>query len=179
MGVDKAFLKVGGVPMIERILGALRSVFQNIIIVTNSPQSYGAYDVDVTTDAFDKRGPLTGIYSGLLKSKDEYNFVVACDMPWLSPGLMQYMASLSEGYDIVVPAAGGLFEPLHAVYRRGLAPIIEEQIRLEKRRIQELFGTQRVRYVAEEEIERFDPLRRSFKNLNTPEEYYKEATCAD
>ena len=178
MGADKAFLKLDGVPMIEHVLRSLKAVCRNIIIVTNSPRSYEAYPVAVVTDAFNTRGPLTGIYSGLLKSTDEYNFVVACDMPFLNPGLIAYMAGLAEGYDMVVPAVGGMFEPLHAVYRKGLAPVIEAQIMQQNQRIRELFVNQRVRYVAEEEIDRFDPARRSFKNLNTPQEY-EEAACAD
>lgn len=178
MGADKAFLKLDGVPMIEHVLRSLKAVCRNIIIVTNSLRSYEAYRVTVVTDAFNTRGPLTGIYSGLLKSTDEYNFVVACDMPFLNPGLLAYMAGLAEGYDMVVPAVGGMFEPLHAVYRKGLVPVIEAQIMQQKQRIRELFVNQRVRYVVEEEIDRFDPARRSFKNLNTPQEY-EEAACAD
>jgi molybdopterin-guanine dinucleotide biosynthesis protein A len=178
MGMDKAFLKLDGIPMIEHVLRSLKAVCRDIIIVTNSPQSYEAYEATVVTDAFDMRGPLTGIYSGLLKSTAEYNFVVACDMPFLNAGLMAYMAGLAEGYDIVVPAVGGMFEPLHAVYRKGLVPVIEAQLMRNRQRIQELYGKQRVRYVAEEEIDRFDPARKSFKNLNTPQEY-EEAACAD
>jgi molybdenum cofactor guanylyltransferase len=178
MGMDKAFLKLGGIPMIEHVLRPLKAVCRDIIIVTNSPGSYRAYEAAVVTDAFDMRGPLTGLYSGLLKSADEYNFVVACDMPFLNPRLLAYMGGLAEGYDIVVPAVGGMLEPLHAVYRKGLVPVIEAQIMQQKQRIRELFGNQRVRYVAEEEIDRFDPARKSFKNLNTPQEY-EEAACAD
>jgi molybdopterin-guanine dinucleotide biosynthesis protein A len=178
MGMDKAFLKLDGIPMIEHVLRSLKAVCRDIIIVTNSPQSYEAYEATVVTDAFDMRGPLTGIYSGLLKSTDEYNFVVACDMPFLNPGLMAYMGGIAEGYDIVVPAVSGMFEPLHAVYRKGLVPVIEAQLMQHKQRIQELFRNQRVRYVAEEEIDRFDPARKSFENLNTPQEY-EEAACAD
>jgi len=178
MGVDKAFLKVAGIPMIEHVLRSLKDVCRGIIIVTNSPRLYTAYGVSVVTDVFDKRGPLTGIYSGLLRSTDEYNFVVACDMPFLNPGLMAYMAGLAEGYDVVVPSISGLLEPLHAVYRRGLLPRIEEQIMRDRRQIREIFTHVRIRYVTEQEIDRFDPLRKSFKNLNTPQEY-EEAACAD
>ncbi len=178
MGADKAFLKVGGIPMIERVLRSLKEVFQDIIIVTNAPDRYAGYGVMVVTDVFDKRGPLTGIHSGLLRSSDEYNFVVACDMPFLNPRLIAYMAGLAEGYDIVVPKIAGLVEPLHGVYNRKLVSFIEERIGQGQRRIQELFGALTVRYVAEQEIDRFDPARTSFKNLNTPQEY-EEASCAD
>ncbi|MGE5172741.1 MAG: molybdenum cofactor guanylyltransferase [Betaproteobacteria bacterium] len=178
MGTDKAFLKVAGMPIIEHVLRSLNNVFQNIIIVTNAPERYTAYGVRVVSDVFDKRCPLTGVYSGLLRSSEEYNFVVACDMPFLNSRLMAYMAGLAEGHDIVVPVINGRFEPLHAVYSRGLIPIIEDHIRRDRRKIQELYGQLRVRWVTEQEIDRFDPARTSFKNLNTPEEY-EEASCAD
>jgi molybdopterin-guanine dinucleotide biosynthesis protein A len=178
MGRDKAFLELAGRPLIEHIIEALRKVARDVIIVTNSPERYVSYGVTVATDVFDKRGPLTGIYSGLLKSAEEYNFVVACDMPFLNPRLIEHLGGLAPEYDIVVPSVGGLCEPLHAVYRRGLLPVIEEQIKSEKQRIQELFGRLRVRYVPEQELDRFAPARKSFKNLNTPQEY-EEAACAD
>jgi molybdopterin-guanine dinucleotide biosynthesis protein A len=178
MGADKAFLKIDGIPMVEHILRALKGIFDKIIIVTNAPRLYTAYDVTVVTDASDKRGPLTGIYSGLLNTADEYNFVVACDMPFLNTGLISYMMGLAAGYDIVLPRIGGLPEPLHAVYHRGLLPLIENRIRQDARQIQGIFGESRVRYVTEEEIDRYDRERRSFINLNTPLEY-KEATCSD
>lgn len=178
MGRDKAFLAFAGRPLIERILETLGSVCKNIIIVTNSPERYSAYDARVVTDLFDKRGPLTGICSGLKNSTDDYNFVVACDMPYLNRDLMAYMAGLTEGYDVVVPAVGDLVEPLHAVYRRSLMPLMEQRIRQGDQRIRGMFTNLRVRYVAREEIERFDPERKSFKNLNTPQDY-EEAACAD
>jgi molybdopterin-guanine dinucleotide biosynthesis protein A len=178
MGADKAFLKVADVPMIEHVLTALRSVTNRIIIVTNSPQAYASYDATVVTDAIDKRGPLTGIYTGLLHSTDEYNIVVACDMPFLNPRLISYMAGLAEEYDVVVPKIGEFIEPLHALYRRSLLPIIEKRIQQDARQIRALFSGLRIRYVTEPEIDRFDPTRRSFKNLNTPEEY-KEVVCSD
>jgi molybdopterin-guanine dinucleotide biosynthesis protein A len=180
MGTDKAFLKIEGIPMIEHILRELKSIFDKIIIVTNAPQLYSAYDAMVVTDVYDKRCPLTGIYSGLLRTEDEYNFVVACDMPFLHSGLISYMMGLAAGFDIVVPRIGELTEPLHAVYSRGLLPIMENRIKQDKRRIQGIFNETRVRvrYVTQLEIGRHDREMRSFMNLNTPREY-KEATCSD
>jgi molybdopterin-guanine dinucleotide biosynthesis protein A len=177
MGLDKAFLKIAGIPMIERVLRSLQSVCRDIIIVTNRPHLCAVYGVSVATDAFDKRGPLTGIYSGLLRSTEEHNIVVACDMPYLSPPLLAYMATQAPGHDVVVPMINGLYEPLHAVYNRGLVPVIEEQIRRDQQQIRKLFANARMRCITEQEIDRFDPERKSFKNLNTPKEY-EEATCA-
>lgn len=178
MGRDKAFLKLDGVPLIEHVLRTLRGIFPKTIIVTNTPSAYALYDTVVITDAVDKQGPLTGIYSGLLHSTDEYSFVVACDMPFLNPGLISYMAGLVQGYDIVVPKVAGHIEPLHAIYSKGLLPLIERRLHQDARQIRGIFNDSRVLYVTETEIDRYDPEKRSFKNLNTPEEY-KEAACLD
>ena len=178
MGTDKAFLKISGVPMIEHVLRSLRSVVDHVIIVTNAPEAFASYGAKVVIDALAVPGPLTGIYSGLLESADECNFVVACDMPFLNPGLVSYLSGLAEGYDIVAPKINGLVEPLHAVYCRKLLPFIRKRIETDARKIQDLFSEARVRYVTEQEVDRFDPEHRSFMNLNTVEEY-KEAACSD
>lgn len=178
MGVDKAFLVIDGRPLIEHILNLFSMLFTRTIVVTNTPERYLSYDVEVTRDTLDIRGPLTGIYSGLLKSSDEYNFISACDMPYLNPRLISYMGEIAAGQDAVVPQFDEYLEPLHAVYRRGILPFIEMQVRKQDRRIRGLFEHIQVRYVTEEEIVRFDPLKRSFINLNTPMEY-KEAVCSD
>ncbi len=178
MGADKAFLAIDGKPMIMHVLRALRKNVERVIIVTNSPEAYAGYDAVIVTDAFTTRGPLTGIYSGLQRSHDEYNIVVACDMPFLNPELLAYLMFVSAGYDVTLPRIGNLVEPLHAVYRKSLLPVIEKQLHGGQRRIQDIFDGLRIRYVTEQEIDRIDPERRSFKNLNTPEEY-KEALCSD
>ncbi len=178
MGVDKAFLEVAGSPIIENVLRALGSIVHRIIIVTNSPERYLAYKARVIADRLDQRGPLTGIYSGLSVSGSEYNIVVACDMPFLNADLLAYLMKLAPGYDAVVPTFKERAEPLHAVYSKSLLPMIEKRIREDDRRLQGIFERANVRYVAEKEISRFDPERRSFINLNTPQQY-KEATCLD
>jgi molybdopterin-guanine dinucleotide biosynthesis protein A len=178
MGRDKAFLKLDGLPLIEHVLGTLRGIFSKTIIVTNTPSAYASYDTVVITDAVDKRGPLTGIYTGLLHSTDEYNFIVACDMPFLNPDLIRYMAGLVQGQDIVIPKVSDRVEPLHAIYSKGLLPLIETRLRQDARQIQGILGDARVLYVTETEVVRYDPEIRSFENLNTPEEY-KEAACLD
>ena len=178
MGTDKAFLDVAGRPLVERVINVLKGLFDGVIVVTNTPQAYAQYAVSVVTDAIDKRGPLTGIYSGLLASKDDYNFVAACDMPFLNSGLIGHMAKEAEGYDVVVPEFHGKVEPLHAVYHKRLLPLIESQIRRDSRQIQKIFEGVKVRRITEEEIDRFDPEKRSFINLNTRKEY-KEAVCLD
>ena len=178
MGADKAFLMISGRPMIEHVLAALRKAAQRIIIVTNSPEAYASCDAEIVGDAVAKRGSLIGLYSGLVRSRDPYSIVVACDMPFLNPELLSYMADIAPGYDAVLPRRGDLIEPLHAVYSRDLLPVIEDSIRRDDRRIRSIFEGRQIRFVSEEEMDRFDPQRRSCINLNTRKEY-EEATCSD
>jgi molybdopterin-guanine dinucleotide biosynthesis protein A len=178
MGRDKAFIALDGAPLIEHVLRVLRGVFPRTIIVTNNQSAYALYNAVVVADAVDKRCALTGIYSGLLYSADEYNFVAACDMPFLNADLITYMAGLANGYDIVVPMIAGCVEPLHAVYSKKLLPVIARRLQEDRLQIRGIFEEARVKYVTEAELDRYDPERRSFKNLNTLDEY-KEATCSD
>lgn len=178
MGKDKSFLPLAGKPVIECIIKILKPLFGSVIIVSNSPERYFGYGVVVVKDALDIRGPLTGIYTGLMHSGDEHIFVSGCDMPFLNPELIVYMQRQAGGFDAVVPVVGGLLEPLHAIYHRRLAPFIEKSIRDGRLKIQPIFEHVNVRYITEGEIDRIDPSRRSFINLNTPEEY-KEASCSD
>lgn len=179
MGREKAFLEVAGLPMIEHVIRSVRSVAGRIIVVSNSPSNtFSRHDVDVVPDVRDRRGSLIGLYSGLLHSQDDYNLVVACDMPFLNRRLLEYMAGLSREYDVLLPRIGTFVEPLHAIYSRDLLPVIEECVRRDQQRIRDIFAGRRVQYLTEEEIDRFDPRRRSFVNVNTPEEY-EEVTCSD
>ena len=58
MGQNKAFLKIGGVPIIRRILDIFRPLFQEIIIVTNEPDLYSNFDVSVYNDLIPNGGAL-------------------------------------------------------------------------------------------------------------------------
>ena len=178
MGAEKAFLLIDGRPLIEHILQVLKKSFDHIILVTKKPELYSSYAVTVVSDALDAQGPLVGIYTGLLASKDEQVFVAACDMPFLNSDLIAFMMEQTADADVVVPRIGPFSEPMHAVYTRRLLPILEQQLKGPDHRVQTLFDHIRVRYITESEINVFDPGKRSFRNLNTPEDY-KEALCSD
>ncbi len=178
MGADKAFLKVDGAPLIERVLNVFLSQFDQTIIVTNRPEQYDGFRVRVVADAVNVKGPLTGIYSGLLHARADRCFVAACDMPFLNPRLIAYMTEVAGEFDAVVPMVNGLPEPLHAIYHRRNLPAMHDRLQGGDLRIANLFERVRVRYLSEREITYYDPEHRSFMNLNTPEQY-KEAICSD
>jgi molybdopterin-guanine dinucleotide biosynthesis protein A len=118
-------------------------------------------------------GALGGIHAALRASGSEKVFVVACDMPHLAPDLIRHLCSLMEEADVVVPEGEGGIEPLHAVYRKGVLPAVEDALRNGQCRVVSFFDRVRIRRVSLAEVERFDPCLRAFRNINTPEEYYR------
>lgn len=98
-------------------------------------------------------------------------------MPFLNARLISHLAAQTDGHDAVVPMVNGMPEPLHAIYHRRLLPVIEGCLKSGEQKVQRMFAHARVRYVPDEVIERFDPDKRSFKNVNTPQEY-KEVVCS-
>lgn len=174
MATNKAFLKIGEEPLIERILFIFKGLFDDIIIVTNQPELYISYDITLVGDLIKNKGPIAGIYSGLLNSKNNYSFIVACDMPYLNRQLISFMMGLVDGdTDIVAPRFRGLVEPLHSIYSKSCLNVIERHLNYDNRSLRDLFKECKVRYIEEEEIVSIDPEMKSFININTPEEFKK------
>jgi molybdopterin-guanine dinucleotide biosynthesis protein A len=143
----------------------------DIVIVATEKQRlswFGDYPgVKIVTDIYPDKGPLGGIYTGLVTSDTRYNLVVACDMPFLSQPLLGYMVQLSANFDLVIPRWNGLVEPLHAVYSKDCLAAMESTLKQGILSVTKLLSLVRVRYVEAEEIERFDPKHLSFFNVNT------------
>jgi len=119
-----------------------------------------------------------GIYTGLATSDSLHNLVVASDMPFLNEALLRYMIELSADFDLVVPRAGNLVEPLHAVYSKNCSDTMVHMIEQGNLSVYQLFRQIKVRYVETEEIDRFDPEHLSFFNINTKDDLKKARELA-
>ncbi len=176
---NKAFLQMGQKSIIEREIEVLSTLFSRIIVVTNTPENHEHLRVSLVSDVVPGKGPLGGIYSGLMAPKDKYNFVVSCDLPFLNAGLISYMIELTEGHDIVVPRLNGLVEPLHAIYSKHCLIPIKRQLDRNELKIQSFFGEVKVRYIRESEIKKYDPKGIAFFNVNTEEDLGKARLIAE
>ena len=176
---NKAFLQMGQKSIIEREIEVLSTLFSTIFVVTNTPENHEHLRVSLVSDVVPGKGPLGGIYSGLMAPKDKYNFVVSCDLPFLNAGLISYMIELTEGHDIVVPRLNGLVEPLHAIYSKHCLIPIKRQLDRNELKIQSFFGEVKVRYIRESEMKRYDPKGIAFFNVNTEEDLGKARLIAE
>ncbi len=171
MGRNKAFLELRGRPLIAHILERLAEVCAERIIVASDVSPYAGFGVPVVTDRFPGVGVLGGLHAGLQAASCDLMLAVGCDMPFLNPDLLRALVAWAEGYDVVALRQGEQVETLHAVYRRTCLGPMEEAIRAGQRRIISFFPHVRVRYISPEEILPLDPELRSFRNINTPEEW--------
>jgi molybdopterin-guanine dinucleotide biosynthesis protein A len=169
LGRNKALETINGQRLIERAVERLKPLSSHILIVTSPEQPPMPLipDTEVVFDISTGRGPLIGIYSGLLASETEQNIVVACDMPFLNTGLLKYMTEISEGFDAVVPRLdNGMVEPLHAIYSKNCVSKIEDQIKSGNLKVYFLLKSLNVRYIERAESGKLDPKALSFFNIN-------------
>lgn len=170
LGVNKAFVTVGGVVLIERVLRQLGQVSDDIVIVTGDPAAYEGLGARVVLDGWPGAGSLGGIHTGLQAARHDRAVVVGCDMPFLNVRLLRSLILLSADYDVVVPRVDSFLEPLHAVYGKACLQPIEDLLRAGERRIVAFLDRVRVRYVDAAEIQALDPSQLSFLNINTPQD---------
>jgi len=173
LGQDKAFLVLDGQPLVARTAHRLAALSDDLIVVTNDPARYGPLGLParLLPDERPGEGSLMGIYSGLRAARYSHAVVVACDMPFLNLALLRMMLPLTNEYDVVIPRLDGLLEPLHAIYGQACLPAIARLLERGQRQIIAFFHEVRVRYVEEDEVDRFDPHHLSFLNVNTPEDW--------
>lgn len=171
LGYNKVLEIVGDKSLLEQVIYCVASLCSKIIVVATEeqviPQFEDYADIQVVTDIYPGKGPLGGIYTGLKTSTSTCNLVVAADMPFMNRALLDYMLGLVDGVDLVAPRVEGQVEPLHAVYTEGCLSAIEKMIKEGVLGVHKLFSRVNVRYVENDEIERFDPEQRSFFNINT------------
>jgi molybdopterin-guanine dinucleotide biosynthesis protein A len=170
MGQNKAFLEVNGQRIIDRIARLFKGIFDEVLLVTNTPLDYLDLNLRMVTDLFPGKGSLGGVYTGLFHASYAHAFVAACDMPFLNADLVRYLIDLSPGFDIIIPRTDDGFQPLHAVYSQRCLPFMEDLLERDILKIIDFFPQVKKREVPTDEIRRFDPKLISFLNVNTPDD---------
>ena len=171
MGRPKALLPFDGEPLIVHAVRRLEPLFSEIIVVAAAEQELPPLPARLVRDQVAYQGPVAGIYYGLREARGAIGFVTSCDVPFLNLRFISYLISQISDYDVVVPYWEERLQPLFAVYRREVAPLLKDQLERGELRPISLYKKVRTREVAPDEIRRFDPEGLSFLNMNTPEDY--------
>jgi molybdopterin-guanine dinucleotide biosynthesis protein A len=169
-GEDKAFIEIEGKTIVARIIEKLKPLVCRIIVVTNSPEKYVSFKVKAIKDEHPGKGPLMGIYCGLKASSSKYNFVTACDMPFINASLIKFIIDSRDNYDIVISRVSEKFHTLFGLYSKSCIPVMEEMLGKNELRLRSIFPKLNARFLSRQEIEKIDPSQLSLVNINTPEE---------
>jgi molybdopterin-guanine dinucleotide biosynthesis protein A len=180
MGTNKAFIEIGGQLLIERVMARVRGLGSEIILIANSPAEYAHLGLPSYTDLLPGSGPLGGLYTALSRAANDYILALSCDQPFLNRDLLAYLLSLRQGYDVVVPLNRESYpQSMHAVYGKACLEPIRRRLDAGRLKVIGFFPDVRVREVAGDEIDRFDPDRLSFMNLNTPDDVTEARRLAE
>lgn len=168
MGRDKALLPSGARTLAEQIAHSVRQAAGNVTLI-GDPEKYASLGLPVIADVVKGRGPMGGIYTALRHSKEDWNLVVACDMPGLAPDFLRVLiqaAGRSPQSCLVCEGPGGI-EPLCAVYHRRLLPALEFALEHKQLKMKD--------FVLQQSPERWPVADASaLRNINTPEDWRQE-----
>ncbi len=169
MGSDKASLLLGGQTLLQRVIEMMQQLFPHVIVSVRQPRP--EIDLPQVCDGRLYAGPLAGLAAGLEQVTTPWAFVVACDMPYLEPAMVELLADYRADYQAVVPVVQGHPQPLAAYYAGSCLGKLSAHLAGGGRNsLRAALEQLRVRYVDEAALLKADPALRSFFDLDTPQD---------
>ena len=167
-GTDKALLRVGGIRILDRIYRIYAQLFDEIILVTNSPEKFLEWDLLIVPDLFPIRSSLTGVHAGLFFMSNPFAFISACDTPFIKKEIIETVVeNIEEHIDIVIPETAAGFEPLCAAYSKRCLTAAQQHLEQDKVKIIRAFRKCRIKTISEKVLREKDHDLQSFFNINT------------
>lgn len=181
-GQPKGLQEIGGRRIIDRVADALRWVTPNLTLVSNSPDaSRWLPGVAVLQDRTTGRGGLAGLDAALATGNDIV--VVAWDMPFVSPDVLQLILAKArnEDADVVVPESGSPhgFEPFCSFYSARVATALEKFLAVSGSPADFLSELPRVARVSLEEVASVADPARVFMSVNSAEDLMRARALTD
>lgn len=176
-GKMKSFLSFGQGNVLERQISRMKTMCRTLMIVTNQPTLFSCFDQDdairIITDDMPGKGPLAGIHAAASRVKEEDLWVVACDMPYISPEAARilWMQQKNGDYDAAIPVIDGITHPLHGIYNRRTAPKLKDVLKSGEYKVRSFLDQIDWIPVGEGHFYSKNINPQFIMNLNTPQEY--------
>ena len=169
MGQDKANLQLGGRTLLQSVFATLQPLFPEVIVSVRQPRP--EIDLPQVCDDPAYSGPLAGLAAALAQASSPWIFVVACDMPFITPAVIEYLALQRVDCQAVVPMVGGYPQPMAAFYATGCLKVVQDILDSNgKHSMLAPLEMLKVCYVSEAQMLSVDPQLRSFFDLDTPQD---------
>ncbi len=166
IGQNKALLDLSGKKIIEIIYEKITSLFNDVIIISNSPEDYQFMGLKIYRDIFPGFGPLAGIHSGLISSKTESNFIISCDLPLISTEAVKYIISYKSDKAAMIYKKNGQLQFLCGIYNKKCLPVLDDLLKCKILNVRDFISKIDVEILNAEIFP--DEI---FFNLNTIEDY--------
>ncbi len=170
MKQDKGLTYLQDTMLVEAVLGKVKKISSNILLLTSNPD-YGQFGYPCIEDIYLNRGPLVGIYSGLLHSNTTINLVLACDIPFVSEQLLNALLDAYIDEDVLYCLHQGKTEPLVAIYKNSCAAHFKQMIDLNNLKITDAIEGLHIRAISFDAEPWF--AEHEFANINSPDELEK------
>jgi molybdenum cofactor guanylyltransferase len=170
-GRDKSALTIDGRTILERQIETLGTLTTDILLVGRAMAVNAPANVRCIDDRVPTSGPLGGLEAALAAAHHDPLVLLACDMPFVTAALLEYLLELAPLADVVVPRTDRGYHPLCAVYTRACREAVVRRLAERRLAIRDLFADVRVHTVEQDDLGRFGPVDRLLKNLNTPAEF--------
>lgn len=172
MGRPKAALPYGAGTLLEFQTERLARVFEEVFAVVKEPPEFSFGPARVLRDGVAGHAGIFGLVRALEEAVDRV-FVMAVDLPALSLEVIHAIAERGSKTDApaLVPRAGGLLQPLAAVWRREVLSLARERVARGALSLRGLAEEAGAEVFPEEAWREMDPSGSSFLNMNTLEEY--------
>ena len=142
MGRDKSLLELGGEALVERAARRVATAAGSVALVGDAGR-HAKFGWPVVADLRPGEGPLGGIESALASPfAGQWNLIVACDMPYLDPALLEKLigeARLRRPICVTAYTAQGV-EPLCAVYARDFLDVARRALDAGQRKVRDAFA---------------------------------------
>ncbi|ADQ14526.1 molybdenum cofactor guanylyltransferase [Halanaerobium hydrogeniformans] len=176
-GGNKALAEFNGRPLIELIYANLNDYFNQVIVIGDKKTYSFLKGAEIKADIIENKGPLAGLYTGLYYSNKDYNFLAACDMPFLNKSyfsfLESYFSSDNNNYQIIVSEYRSFLEPLAGYYHKNLLKLIEKKLKNDELRIKSIYQEADLKIVKEDILKEKFNLKKLLFNINYPEDKLK------
>jgi len=176
-GADKQKALFLGEMLGRQVVKKALATGRKVLVIGPGNGLYDDLPVKQVRDILPGCGPLSGLHAALEAADSDWVYLLACDMPYLDAGWIDYLEGIavSEEVDAVVAVRGAYLEPFHALYSRRLAPSIRELLgtAAEGRgtlSCARLIRQSRHTLVPEDVVRQYSPDLRIFLGANNPEE---------
>jgi molybdopterin-guanine dinucleotide biosynthesis protein A len=167
VGGGKPSLLLAGRPLISYPLAAAREAGFEVAVLAKPSTSLPPLHVPVIAEPAEPHHPLCGVIEALRRSGGRAVLAVACDLPFVPPRLLEWLASLPD--PLAVPEVDGRVHPVLARYSPELLEPLQVALD-ETRPLQEIVRSLGPRTIGEDELARFGDPRRITFNVNRPED---------